>query len=384
MLTNFRHIGIPEENLDCLRSLFLSNPQDDLAAIFSVKGDRVSGTCEWILKEDQYTSWLVEDSPQLLWIVGGPGIGKTMISSFLVEELTHLTERSPLMMFMYYFCDDKYEGRRTAMAILRGLLLQLLRQQPDLFQHIQPDFKESGDHLFSNFHALWRIFTSIVHDPRVGKVYCLIDALDECEEESRTLLLNSFRKLFCSSPQSSDTFVKFIVTSRPNNDIEESLHTISQAISAIRILQIDSGRVNVDLTKFIDIKVNELSTQKKYSSKQSQMIKRKLTEKAGGTFLYVSLVLDDLKKVKLHSQVIQKLQDLPSDLNKVYDRILSQIGADYMEIAKFVLSWVTIARRPLTVMELAVARALNIGEWKEDTIPSDDLLDELKDYYKCC
>lgn len=121
---------IPKENLKCLQFLFLSNPQDDLAAIRSAKGDRVEGTCEWILIQERYTSWLNEDSPQLLWLSGGPGIGKTMISSFLVQELAHLAERSSQMKLTYYFCDDKDEGRRTATIILRGLLLQLLRQRP--------------------------------------------------------------------------------------------------------------------------------------------------------------------------------------------------------------------------------------------------------------
>lgn len=63
----------------------LSNPLDDLAAIRSAKGERVAGTCEWILTQGRYTSLIVEDSPQLLWLSGGPGIGKTMTSSFLLN-----------------------------------------------------------------------------------------------------------------------------------------------------------------------------------------------------------------------------------------------------------------------------------------------------------
>ncbi len=162
ILTDFTHIVIPQANLECLQSLFLSNPQDDLAAVRSAKGDRVGGTCEWVLAQNQYTSWLVADSPQLLWLSGGPGTGKTMISSFLVEELAQLAERSSHMILAYYFCDDKDERRRTAIAILRGLLLQLLRQRPILFTHIQSQFDMSRDRLFTDFHALWRIFISIV------------------------------------------------------------------------------------------------------------------------------------------------------------------------------------------------------------------------------
>ena len=303
-----------------------------------------------------------------------------MISSFLVEELAQLAERSSQMTLAYYFCDDKDERRRTATAILRGLLLQLLRQRPVLFKHIQPDFDVTRDRLFTDFYALQRIFDNIVKDPEAGEVYCLIDALDECEKESRQLFLTNFTKIF-SSQQSKKRVVKFIVTSRGENDIKESLVT---AGPVVQNLQIDSGRVNDDLSKFINVKVDELSKKKRYQPKQKDMIKHALTEKAGGTFLYISLVVQDLAKTKIFSLVSKKLQELPSDLNKVYDRILNQIDAECEEIAKSVLRWVAVARRPLTVDELAMARALGQGEWEKNTVPPEDLLDELKDGFKCC
>ncbi|KAL9134421.1 MAG: hypothetical protein Q9175_004391 [Cornicularia normoerica] len=371
---------IPNENLSCLQSLFLSNPRDDLAAIRSAKGDRVDGTCEWILTQDRYTSWLVEDSPQLLWLSGAPGIGKTMLSGFLVEEIAQLAKQSSQMTVAYYFCDDKYQERRTATAILRGLLLQLLRQRPILFKHIQSDFDMCGDSLCTNLHALWRIFVSIVQDPEAGEVYCLIDALDECEKESRQLFLTEFTKLF-RSPQSKKTHVKFIVTSRRENDIQVALSAVTPTI---RDLQVDSGRVNDDLSKFIGVKVDELSAEKRYSSGLKDKIKFDLMEKAGGTFLYVSLVLHDLKKTRITSQVRQKLQELPSDLNKVYDRILGQIDADCEEIAKLILRWVAVAPRPLTMDELAMVCALGTGEWERNTMPTKDTLYELRDGFQCC
>ncbi|KAF6231660.1 hypothetical protein HO173_010192 [Letharia columbiana] len=372
---------IPPENLECLQSLCLSDPQFDLAAIRNAKGDRVDGTCEWILTQDRYTSWLVEDSPQLLWLSGAPGIGKTMMSSFLVEELTQLAEHSSQMTLAYYFCDDKFQERRTATSILRGLLLQLLRQRPILFKHIlQTRFDTLRDGLFTNFHALWTIFISIVQDPEAGEVCCLIDALDECENESRQLFLTAFKKLFVSQ-QSEKTYVKFIVTSRREKDIVESLSAVGPAI---RNLQVDSGKVNDDLSKFIVVKVNELSTRKKYSESLKEDVKHALTNKAEGTFLYVSLVLDDLNK-KAKSVVIKTLQELPSGLNNLYDKILSRIeDDDDMKIASSVLHWVAVARRPLTVRELAMARVLGNGEWEGNTRPPEDLLNYFQDDFIRC
>ena len=304
-----------------------------------------------------------------------------MISSFLEEVLAQLTERSLRRKTLaYFFCDDKNEGRRTATAILRGLLLQILRQNPALFKYIQPDFQVSRDRLFTDFQALWRIFVSIVETGEAGEIFCLIDALDECEMESRRLFLAKFKKLF-DSQRSKETFVKFIITSRRQNDIEESL---SARNPVIRVLQVDSGRVNRDLSKFINAKVDELSTRKNYPANLKEKVKRGLKEKAGGTFLYVSLILDDLSREKVLSSVEKKLQELPSDLNKLYDKILSQIESDYMEIARSVLLWVAVARRPLKKRELAIARFFESGGREENTPASNDRLNMLEDGYKCC
>ena len=303
-----------------------------------------------------------------------------MISSFLVEELTSIAERSPQMTLAYYFCDDKHQKRRTATAILRGLLLQILRQRPVLFKHIQTCFDMSGHSLFTNFHALWRIFSAIVLDPEMGEVCCLIDALDECERDSRQLFLFEFTKLF-HPQQSRRTLVKFIITSRRESDIMESLFAVS---SAIRHLQIDSGKVNNDLYKFIDAKVDILSITKGYSLELKEKIKFALMEQAGGTFLFVSLVLHDIRTTKATFQVQQKLRGLPSDLNKVYDRILAKIDADCQEIAKLILCWVALAPRPLKVDELAMILSLGTGRWEEKSTPPKDLLYEFKDGFRCC
>ena len=379
--TNFTHTGIPHENLKCLQSLYISNPQDDLAATRSAKGDRVPGTCEWILTQDRYTAFLIEDGPRLLWLSGGPGIGKTMISSFLVEELAHLAERSSQMTLAYYFCDDKDEKRRSATAILRGLLLQLLRQRPVLFKHIQPSFDISRDDLFINFHSLWRVFISVVQDPGVGEVFCLIDALDECEKESRQLLLTNLTKQF-GRHENDIQPTKFIITSRRESDIEEEL--LSADNPRIQDIHIDNGKVNRDLSKFIDFKVDQLSTVKGYRSAQREMIRYALTDKAGGTFLYISLVLHDLKRTKIWLRVTQKLGELPPDLNKVYDRILRSIDDGCEEIAKMVLYWVAVALRPFTIDELAMALALGSRNWKKNTTPPKEFVDESRDCFRCC
>lgn len=100
ILTN-RYLDISSEHYPCLQSLTLTDPQDDLAGIRRSKGDTIKGTSEWILVEKNYVAWLVGEGPPLLQLIGDPGIGKPMISSFLVNELEKKAQKSPNMTFAY-------------------------------------------------------------------------------------------------------------------------------------------------------------------------------------------------------------------------------------------------------------------------------------------
>src|ERR1700712_2856456 len=75
----------------CRNELYLTDPHTDRESLISAKGHRARGTCEWIRDNENYQSWL-SGSSQLLWILGGPGKGKTMMSIFLTEELERLSK----------------------------------------------------------------------------------------------------------------------------------------------------------------------------------------------------------------------------------------------------------------------------------------------------
>jgi hypothetical protein len=354
--------GVDKIDLPCLQSLYLTNPQDDLTAIRRSKGERIEGTCEWLLVREEYTTWLIQDGVGLLWLVGAPGIGKTMISSFLVDELEERARNSPGMVFAYYFCDNKDERRNSSTAIIRGLLLQLLRQDHGLIQLVQPDFNLMKAGLWEDFYALWRNFVSVLSLVRAREVCLLIDALDECDISTRRDLLRSLTTLFNKTQPRQTANIKFLITSRPESDInrEIPIHTY---------IQLDSAKVNKDLRKFVSVKVEELSKRCEYSEELTEMIRKALLDKAGGTFLWVSLVLDDLEDCNDY-EVEDKLSELPHGLNEIYDRILKNVKRGREKTAEFVLQCTTAARRPLSIEELGTAYAV---EFKNEVNELDTL-----------
>ncbi|KAF7550502.1 hypothetical protein G7Z17_g5661 [Cylindrodendrum hubeiense] len=359
----------------CLRKMRVSNPIDVLSDIKIQKGGRVGTTCEWILKREEFLTWGTDENPQLLRLVGSPGIGKTILSTFLVEILEKKVQKATGKLFGYFFCDDKSQERRTQTAILRSLIWQLLRQRNELFKHLQSDFESQGSTFFDNFSALWRIFQCMLNDKRVGEVFILIDALDESESSTRKGFLQGIKELFKSATVGTGKF-KFIITCRPGIiDVEDQLKGIGTS------LRVDSAEINNDLSEYIDFKVNGLTdlNGEEYPSELKDRVRDTLRREAGGTFLWVSLMLAGLNEV-LMSHVEAKLKSLPHGLDNTYAAILDRIDSGKRETAQFILHCMVAARRPLRKTEIQTAFAT----WNTGSIQRDKDVAAYADILSAC
>jgi hypothetical protein len=198
----------PDE--ECKKALFLTNPVDDKSSVETEKERLVEESCQWIYQEDAFKSWFVDHGPvcresQLLWISGGLGMGKTMLTLFLIKEIEkrHMQTQNGAAIVLYYFVDARNHKRNTAVAILRGLIWRLLEWRPELLHLVVNDFKPQREDLFnptssSSLDALWRIFIEMLkQDDRFGHapptVHCIIDGMDELHEDN--LLTPFIRKV---------------------------------------------------------------------------------------------------------------------------------------------------------------------------------------------
>lgn len=96
----------------------------------------------------------------------------------------------------YFFCDSNSEDRRTAIAVTRGLLYQLIKQRPQLLRYLQLKYEERQQGLFASFDALWAVFINMATDQASGKKYIIIDALDDCDMEAQDILMRQINLTF--------------------------------------------------------------------------------------------------------------------------------------------------------------------------------------------
>ncbi|KAF7505691.1 hypothetical protein GJ744_000540 [Endocarpon pusillum] len=276
-----------------------------------------------------------------------------MLSIFLSEELERCVEDSHDATFVQYFCDNKDKRQNTAFAILRGLIWQLLKCRPQLINHILPSFKDrSGSYVIKEFNSLWRIFEAMIHDPILGTAYCVLDGLDECEEDSLMCLLKKFEALFSAKHyNSSASRLNLIAISR---DLPDFIPDILSSFPCIRLDMDTDTEINSDICRFIEMKVNELSIYRHYPEQLRVHIREVLLDRANGTFLWVGIVANEPRKYA-SSEVKNALERIPSGLEALYARMLLQISPDRQEATAKILRWVVMAVRPLTISELSAA-----------------------------
>ncbi|EJP62037.1 vegetative incompatibility protein HET-E-1 [Beauveria bassiana ARSEF 2860] len=348
----------------CLHDLFVTDPLDDKKALKRKKGDRAAGTCEWILGTDDLTAWLgpsrnqnsESHATQFLWLHGNPGTGKSTLAIYLTDELSTDFTATDGKTLAFFFCDSAFDTRRTATSVVRGLLLQLIQQHPPLLSYVLPKYNERKAKLFESFDALWTIFILAAADRTTGRKYCIIDALDECDDESQKTLLRQLRETF-HSPDAPPN-VQFLVTSRPYPEIRQHLEIFA----------------NKDLASFPHVKrdidqcIKERVAQLKYTDKIKGRVTEILKDKAGGTFLWVGIACNELEDTP-SKDAISCIEAMPSGLHSLYEKLFSAALEKEREkgTIRLVLGFVAVSRRPLNLLELAEACRLRRDEDDTET-----------------
>ncbi|GFF33211.1 vegetative incompatibility protein HET-E-1, partial [Aspergillus udagawae] len=352
----------------CLHDLFITDPADDRKSLERRKGHRAPGTCSWILETDEVKNWLqigengAQKESNIFWLYGNPGTGKSTMAITLTEELpNHAEFLGGKKRLAYFFCDSGSEHQRTATSILRGLLYQLITQHKSLMKYLLPKYTERKAKLFTSFDALWSILMDMGQDPSMSGTYCIVDALDECEPDDQWIILHEIDRSFSNSkPQhSSSNAMHFLITSRPYPEIRRYLSSFSHRdLSAY-------PAVTADLKTMVQERVARLSRQNNYPRPLMTEISRILEQRAEGTFLWVGIACDELKRVQAR-KAVKTLQHLPKGLyflyQKLFETATTQCDEDDKPVILKLVRFVAIAQRPFTIPELSEACELHVDD----------------------
>jgi len=339
-----------EQRFDkCTKALWVTDPDIDRDYVVNTKGSPVSGTCDWIWQDRTFSDWLDGSSSRTLWIAGGPGKGKTMISvhvTGLLEKRCNVHNQ----VFAYFFCDHRDTNRNSACAILRTLIYQITEQKRSLRSKVFPYFQEDrrAKATIQSREALWRIVTELLHEQELGGLVYLIDGLDECDDDTARWMAQKLSSLHTDSSGNVLRDVKVLVASRNIASIKFSFKIDLDTIQ-------DPG-YNESITRFIDARVADMADQVPGCTLALQnQVKESLRSRSGNSFLWIGCVMGELSVKETPTEIESSLTEFPTGLCPLYNRLLHQVhpNPQYRSDCIKLLHWVAQAMRPMSLAELA-------------------------------
>jgi hypothetical protein len=186
-----------------------------------------------MLRSPDWDKWLAGDV-RCLWIHGIPGAGKTILTSFLVEQLKNHCKHREWSGHSYYYC---YFGHNQdeAPPFLTWIIAQLCRQAESVPDLVYELYRHGGQPSLTEL--LLALEASI---QGFDIAYVILDAADE--SKPREDLLRVLRDLATDARFSK---IRCLVTSRKYIDIEQSLEPISRSIPMSNALVEDDIRKHV-------------------------------------------------------------------------------------------------------------------------------------------
>ena len=313
---------------ECLDSLNIPETRDRVQEV----EDALDGTCSWLFEpEGQLAPWLgSEDGSRFLWLRGKPGSGKSVMMKHLqnssqTRHLLHGSYTGDWQIIPYFFHDrGKSEAQKSLVGFLHCVLYSLATQREDILEclclrylrDVKP--RSSSKWTLTDLRsAFWKDLTTLLGASL--RICLFIDAIDE-QSIQKTELIKMFQAIDTVQLQ-LQTRIKIIFSSRPDNDLV-------YAFGSTPCIEIVQG-TSQDIALFIDMRLDDLQSAADISRSDVDKVAVALKRKAGGSFMWLRLVIDDLD---YRAQNGGRLQDMlkavdetaSGDLVALYRRCLER------------------------------------------------------------
>ena len=306
----------------------------------------IEGTCEWILHENGMSDWIsTPEGSHLVWFSAAPASGKSVLSAYVV---TALQQRSLAPRYFFFNFGDQH--KRSVANLLRSIACQISKQNR-AFRRGLLDLLRQGLRVDkADASVIWhKVYENLLFKMEHRQpLFWVFDALDECD--SPKLLLDLIRT--CSR---SSVPLRIFMASRQTESIQMG---VAKAARSLRLTKLERHSLDhnaQDIQCLVEQEVGHMrgSEQIKY------LVIRKILARAEGNFLWTRLVLEEIFYCQTASSIQETLDEFPSDMQKLYDRmehaILRLPRESSRLLAKALLRWTMGSRRPMSLRELSQA-----------------------------
>ncbi|KAH9968064.1 hypothetical protein BC827DRAFT_1170013 [Russula dissimulans] len=338
------------------------------------------GTAAWFLEGNIVKEW--KSNPSLLWIDGKrtflyhpfriiwtplfvAGSGKSVLCSRIIEDITALREAGTASL-AYFYCDFRDEDKQSCRNMILSILSQLATQSNVCCDVLSQLYSAHGDGTRKpSDYDLKQCLKKILLVPSQGPIYLVVDALDECPNNSgmptpREEALDFIEDLVNLHLPN----LHICVTSRPEVDIRTSL----EPLTSLRVSLHNQPGQAKDIADYVSSIVYSDKKMRRWRDDDKKLVVDTLSERADGMFRWVYCQLEILRHC-LPPSIRGILDELPETLDETYECVLRGINKANREHALRLLHCLTVAIRPLRVEELAEVLAVDFDAANRGGIP---------------
>lgn len=320
----------------------------------SISDKRQPETCNWILDDVQMSSWIEDDDGNaVVWMIGIPGAGKSILCSFIIESLRIRHDVTSL----YFFCgqrsfNEKSSNEARCALVLRTLATQLLRQNLDIALPIYLHQEYLQKRLNCSSSTAKRVLRDILSSVKTTRI--VLDGIDEYDNREQQEILRCLLDL----QKITGNSCKLLISSRNEPLIDKSMpHKVKFDLK---------GKTVESLNLYIRHKVEDLkASNPEYEPALFVRLKDRFEQKAKGMFLWVQLVSTMLEKQISEMDFEEKIERLPDGLKEAYGQILSRfcdLACSLKERVFKILFWLCVSYRPVGLHELVDGISLKPGQ----------------------
>ncbi|KZP21469.1 hypothetical protein FIBSPDRAFT_1044192 [Athelia psychrophila] len=337
-----------EQKRDVLEWIYTAD-SDTSPNYNAAKKVHLSGTGTWFLDGSQFSEWK-EQPGAVLWLYGGPGSGKTVLSSTVIANIIDFCDLTPLARgYAYFFFDARNDLEQPELVVHNTLTRSLITQLADRCGDEIPAALANMYRACDNGHR--QPSDSILEDTLLQliecfeDVYIVVDSLDECADRE-TLL-----KWIQSITSKASGKLHLMLTSRSESAIERGL----ASLSGLRRVWIGDQLTAGDIRAYVNAEVAKMDRWNKPGERD--MIEKALLDGSDGMFRWVALQAQDLGKCKSKKELINQLGSLPKGLDGTYARIFER--SENRDVLKTFLQWLAFSKSRMTVEEIAEVAAVD-------------------------
>jgi hypothetical protein len=242
---------------------------------------------KWLLKMDTFQTWFTPEfcSNHLLWLTGIPGagrfattlqvfpdlLGKTVLASLIIEEARKLQNTT----VAFFYCKYQDPDRNTFVAVVRGILAQLLHQlkSNNLLAYLFDEKSKSGMTTLLTDTLARKLLDVATKSHQ--KVYIIIDGIDECDNEQRKEIVTAFETLWDSLPPSDNDTLRCMFISQ---DDRAARRDFSKMVS----IRITEDHIKDDIRAYAKTWSSKIGERFDLSAEKQRYMEDMITDKAEG------------------------------------------------------------------------------------------------------